>query len=158
MHIEIDDLTRPAIHALLQEHLDHMYELSPPECVFALDINALRAPDISFWTAWEGPLLLGCGALKQLDTQHGELKSMRTPTAQRGRGAGRAMLVHILEVAKARGYTRLSLETGTEAAFQPAQKLYASMGFVPCGPFASYQEDPHSLFMALDLSLFDSKK
>lgn len=158
MHIEIDDLTRPSIHALLQEHLDSMYALSPPECVFALDIDKLRAPDITFWTAWEGPLLLGCGALKQLDARHGELKSMRTPAAHRCRGAGRALLLHILEVAKARSYTRLSLETGRVDAFLPAQKLYTSVGFAPCGPFSIYQEDPHSLFMALDLSIFDSKK
>lgn len=151
MQIEIDDLSRPQVHDLLQEHLDNMYELSPPECVFALDIDKLRAPDITFWTAWDGPLLLGCGALKQLDARHGELKSMRTPTAHRGRGAGRALLMHILQVAQARGYTRLSLETGTASAFHPAQKLYASVGFTFCGPFANYREDPHSVFMALDL-------
>lgn len=151
MQIDIDDLSRPQVHDLLQEHLDNMYELSPPECVFALDIDKLRAPDITFWTAWDGPLLLGCGALKQLDAHHGELKSMRTPAAHRGRGAGRALLVHILQVAQARGYTRLSLETGTASAFHPAQKLYASVGFTFCGPFADYREDPHSVFMALDL-------
>jgi putative acetyltransferase len=151
MQIDIDDLSRPQIHDLLQEHLDNMYELSPPECVFALDIDKLRAPDITFWTAWDGPLLLGCGALKKLDARHGELKSMRTPTAHRGRGAGRALLMHILQVAQARGYTRLSLETGTAEAFLPAQKLYASVGFTFCGPFADYREDPHSVFMALDL-------
>lgn len=128
-----------------------MYALSPPESVHALDIAKLRAPDIRFWMAWNGPLLLGCGALKQLAARHGELKSMCTPAAHRGRGAGRALLVHILETAKARGYTRLSLKTGTVDAFLPAQKLYASLGFVPCGPFAGYQEDPHSLFMALNL-------
>lgn len=151
MQIDVDDLSRPQVHDLLQEHLDNMYELSPPECVFALDIDKLRAPDITFWTAWDGPLLLGCGALKQLDAHHGELKSMRTPAAHRGRGAGRALLVHILQVAQARGYTRLSLETGTASAFHPAQKLYASVGFTFCGPFADYREDPHSVFMALDL-------
>nr|WP_315183230.1 GNAT family N-acetyltransferase [uncultured Albidiferax sp.] len=151
MHIETDDLSRPEIRALLQEHLDSMYALSPPESVHALDIAKLRAPDISFWTAWDGPLLLGCGALKQLDAHHAELKSMRTPAAHRGRGAGRALLMHILQVAQARGYTRLSLETGTASAFHPAQKLYASVGFTFCGPFASYREDPHSVFMALDL-------
>lgn len=151
MQIEIDDLSRPQVHDLLQEHLDNMYELSPPECVFALDIDKLRAPNITFWTAWDGPLLLGCGALKQLNSHHGELKSMRTPAAHRGRGAGRALLTHILQVAQARGYTRLSLETGTASAFHPAQKLYASVGFIFCGPFADYREDPHSVFMALDL-------
>nr|WP_315245945.1 GNAT family N-acetyltransferase [uncultured Albidiferax sp.] len=151
MQIESDDLSRPEIRALLQEHLDSMYTLSPPESVHALDIPKLRASDISFWTAWDGPLLLGCGALKQLDARHAELKSMRTPAAHRGRGAGRALLMHILQVAQARGYTRLSLETGTAEAFHPAQKLYASVGFAFCGPFADYREDPHSVFMALDL-------
>ena len=151
MRIETDDLSSPEIRALLQEHLNNMYALSPPESVHALDITKLRAPDITFWTAWDGPLLLGCGALKQLDTHHAELKSMRTPAAHRGRGAGRALLVHILQVAQTRGYTRLSLETGTASAFLPAQKLYASVGFTFCGPFANYREDPHSVFMALDL-------
>ena len=151
MRIETDNLSGPEIRALLQEHLNSMYALSPPESVHALDITKLRAPDITFWTAWDGPLLLGCGALKQLDIHHGELKSMRTPAAHRGRGAGRALLVHILQVAQARGYTRLSLETGTASAFHPAQKLYASVGFKFCGPFADYREDPHSVFMALDL-------
>ncbi|WP_367846224.1 GNAT family N-acetyltransferase [Rhodoferax sp. WC2427] len=151
MQIRTDDLSGPEIRALLQEHLDSMYALSPPESVHALDITQLRAPGISFWTAWDGPLLLGCGALKQLDAHHGELKSMRTPAAHRGRGAGRALLQHILQVAKTRGYARLSLETGTAEAFHPAQKLYASVGFSFCGPFAHYRENPHSVFMALDL-------
>ena len=151
MQIKVDDLTRPEIRALLQEHLDSMYALSPPESVHALDLAKLRSHDITFWTAWDGALLLGCGALKQLDARHGELKSMRTPAAHRGRGAGRALLLHILNVAKARAYARLSLETGAVEDFLPAQKLYASAGFVFCGPFASYREDPHSLFMTLDL-------
>ena len=151
MQIEIDDLSRPAIHALLEEHLKNMYELSPPECVFALDLERLRSPDITFWSAWDGALLLGCGALKELDAQHAEIKSMRTPAALRRRGAGRAILAHILEVAKARGYRRLSLETGTAAAFQPAQRLYQSFGFAYCGPFADYALDPHSVFLTLEL-------
>lgn len=149
MHIEIDDLTRPAIHALLNEHLQHMHELSPPESVHALDLEKLRQPNITFWTAWDGPVLLGCGALKQLDSKSAEVKSMRTPNALRGRGAGRAILAHLIAVAKSRGYASLSLETGAVDAFKPAQKLYESFGFVYCGPFADYAEDPYSVFMTL---------
>jgi putative acetyltransferase len=152
MRIERDDLTRPQVHALLQEHLDNMYELSPPESVHALDLSKLRKPDITFWTAWDDSLLLGCGALKQLDATHGEIKSMRTPAALRGKGAGRALLAHILAEARSRGYRRLSLETGPHPAFLPAQRLYRSFGFDVCGPFADYKPDPYSVFMTLDLS------
>ncbi|MBL8522133.1 MAG: GNAT family N-acetyltransferase [Betaproteobacteria bacterium] len=151
MKIETDDLTRPEIHALLNEHLQNMYELSPPESVHALDLSKLRKPEITFWTAWDGALLLGCGALKEMDAKHGEVKSMRTPSAIRRRGAGRAILAHIVEVARSRGYERLSLETGSVDAFKPAQKLYESFGFTRCGPFADYKEDPNSVFMTLRL-------
>jgi putative acetyltransferase len=112
MRIETDDLTRPEIHALLDEHLRSMHKLSPPESVHALDLETLRRPDITFWSAWEGTVLLGCGALKALGDGHGEVKSMRTPDALRRRGAGRALLAHIVSEAGARGYHRLSLETG----------------------------------------------
>ena len=149
MHIEVDDLTRPAIHALLHEHLQSMYALSPPESVHALDLDELRRPDVTFWSAWDDGLLLGCGALKQLDASHGEIKSMRTPGALRRRGAGRAILEHIISVARLRNYERLSLETGSMSAFQPAQKLYQSAGFQYCGPFAGYVDDPNSVFMTL---------
>ena len=151
MHIEIDDLSRPAIHALLNEHLQSMHELSPPESVHALDLDKLRRPDITFWTAWDGPVLLGCGALKQLDRHSAEVKSMRTPTALRRQGAGRALLAHIVDVAKERGYTLLSLETGAVDAFKPAQKLYESFGFEVCGPFGDYKRDPYSVFMRLQI-------
>ena len=151
MQIEIDDLTRPEIHALLNEHLQSMYALSPPESVHALDLDKLRQPDITFWSVWDGAVLLGCGALKALDAKHGEVKSMRTPNAQRGRGAGRAVLAHIIAMARSRGYERLSLETGTVAAFEPALRLYASFGFEHCEPFGDYVEDPHSVFMSLRL-------
>ena len=104
---------------------------------------------ITFWSAWEDDVLLGCGALKALDETHGEIKSMRTPDAVRRRGAGRAILTHIIAVAKARGYQRLSLETGSMPAFQPAQRLYASFGFEECGPFGEYVADPNSVFMTL---------
>jgi putative acetyltransferase len=152
MHIEVDDLSRPQVHALLEEHLANMYELSPPEQVFALDLNKLRGNDITFWTVWEDGLLLGCGALKELTPAHGEIKSMRTPAAARGRGAGRAVLVHIISVAQHRGYTKLSLETGTHPAFEPAHKLYLSQGFAMSGPFGGYQANEHSVFMELGLS------
>ncbi|HET7528236.1 MAG TPA: GNAT family N-acetyltransferase [Burkholderiaceae bacterium] len=151
MHLEIDDLSRPAVHALLEEHLSNMHELSPPESVHALDLSKLRSPDITFWTAWDGSRLLGCGALKELDATHGEVKSMRTPRSLRRRGAGRTILTHIVDVARQRGYRRLSLETGAGDAFVPAQRLYASFGFSYCGPFGSYVEDPHSVFMTLRL-------
>lgn len=147
MRIELDDLHRPAIHALLDEHLAQMRATSPPESVHALDLDALRAPSISFWSLWEGDTLLGCGALKQLDPQHGEIKSMRTAQDQRRRGAGRTMLAHLIAEARARGYRRLSLETGSQAAFEPARALYRSAGFVPCPPFADYIEDPNSVYM-----------
>jgi putative acetyltransferase len=149
LRIELDDLSRPAVHALLEEHLRHMYQLSPPEQVFALDLDRLRAPDVSFWTAWERDTLVGCGALKALSPTHGELKSMRTPAACRGRGAGRALLMHILGEARRRGYQRVSLETGSHPDFGPAQQLYRRFGFAPCGPFDSYLENPHSVFMSL---------
>jgi len=151
MKIEVDDLSRPAIHALLNEHLQSMYGLSPPESVHALDPEKLRKPEITFWSAWEGSLLLGCGALKELDARHGEVKSMRTPNELRRQGAGRAILAHIIQVAKSRGYARLSLETGHVEAFKPAQKLYEGFGFAYCGPFGEYVEDPNSVFMTLCL-------
>jgi putative acetyltransferase len=151
MRIELDDLSRPEIHALLNEHLRNMYALSPPESVHALDLDRLRSPEITFWTAWDGARLIGCGALKELDALHGEIKSMRTPEALRRRGAGRAILNHIIAVARSRGYQRLSLETGSMEAFRPAQKLYESAGFSFCAPFGAYREDPNSAFMTLHL-------
>jgi putative acetyltransferase len=151
MRIELDDLTRPQIHALLEEHLQNMYAVSPPESVHALDLDRLRLPAITFWTAWDGEALLGCGALKELDPLQGEVKSMRTPRALRRQGAGRALLNHIIAVARARGYQRLSLETGSQDAFKPAQNLYASAGFTICGPFGDYTDDPNSVFMTLRL-------
>ncbi|MCD6076821.1 MAG: family acetyltransferase [Ramlibacter sp.] len=151
MRIQIDDLTGPDIHALLEEHLAHMHELSPPESVHALDLSGLRGLDVTFWTVREGPLLLGCGALRQLTPTHGEIKSMRTPKGLRRKGAGRAVLQHIIGEARARGYLRLSLETGSQPGFEPARALYRSFGFTPCGPFGDYREDPNSIFMTLAL-------
>lgn len=151
IEIKADDLSHPAIHALLEEHLRSMFETSPPESVHALDLQGLRSPDISFWSAWDGDLLLGCGALKAIGADHGEVKSMRTPTALRRRGAGRALLAHIIATARARGYRRLSLETGSMAAFDPARRLYESFGFIYCGPFGDYVDDPNSVFMTTPL-------
>jgi putative acetyltransferase len=151
MQIIADDLSGPEIRALLEEHLRSMHALSPPESVHALDLDELRDPRVSFWTAWHDGALVGCGALKELDRTHGEIKSMRTPAALRRRGAGRAILAHILEVARARSYERLSLETGSAEAFTPAHRLYESFGFRPCGPFGDYIDDPNSVFMTLRL-------
>ena len=151
MRVEIDDPERPDVYALLEEHLRSMYELSPPESVHALDVSRLKGPDITFWSVRDGDTLLGCGALKELDPEHGEVKSMRTPQALRRRGAGRAVLIQILSEARLRGYKRLSLETGSMDAFLPAQKLYESFGFTYCGPFGDYKPDPYSVFMTLKL-------
>jgi putative acetyltransferase len=151
MRIEVDDLSRPAVHDLLREHLANMYEVSPPKSVHALDLAKLRAPDITFWTIWDDSILLGCGALRELTPTHGEIKSMRTPKALRRRGAGRAILAHIIAEARRRGYRRLSLETGSQDFFQVAQRLYESVGFTYCGPFADYKPDPNSVFMTLEL-------
>ena len=152
MRIEVDDLSRPAVIALIEEHLRNMYEISPPEEVFAFDVSKLRAAEVSFWTAWNGDVLLGCAALKELSPTQGEIKSMRTPSALRRTGAGRALLEHILAVARARGYRELYLETGRHPAFWPAQTLYRSVGFEQCGPFAAYRENGNSVFMSLSLT------
>lgn len=147
MLFRIDDLEGPEIRALLEEHLRHMHELSPPESVHALDLSGLKEPEITFWTVWSGKALLGCGALKELDAAHGEIKSMRTSSAHRRQGVGRAMLSHIVEEARRRSYARLGLETGSQPAFAPARTMYAGFGFEPCGPFADYTDDPNSYFM-----------
>lgn len=147
MRITLDELSGREIRALLEEHLRNMFEVSPPESVHALDIDKLRQPDVTFWTVWGGTELLGCGALKELTPKHGEVKSMRTVVAHRGKGVARAVLEHIVKEAKKRSYERLSLETGSMKAFEPAQKLYESCGFAYCGPFEGYAEDPNSVFM-----------
>jgi putative acetyltransferase len=151
MHIEIDDLSRQPVLDLLQEHLDNMYEITPAEQVFALDVTQLKKPDITFFTVWQDAELLGCGAIKELSSTHAEVKSMRTPKAARRRGAGRAVLAHMITVARQRGYHALSLETGSQSEFVPAHRLYESFGFVVCGAFGSYQEHPSSVFMSLAL-------
>ena len=151
MEIEIDDPARADVTALLAEHLADMHATSPAESVHALDVTGLKVPGLSFWTARLDGVLLGCAAIKELDAQHGEVKSMRTSTAARGTGVGSALLAHLLGVARGRGYRRLSLETGTQDYFLPARTLYAAHGFVACGPFADYAEDPYSAFFTLEL-------
>lgn len=148
MHIRSGELDHPQVIALLREHLRGMAELSPPESVHALDLDGLKRPDISFWSAWDEDDLLGCGALKQLDAEHGEIKSMRTATAHRRRGVAAALLEHLLGEAGRRRYRRLSLETGSMEGFEPARSLYARYGFDYCGPFADYRDDPNSVFMS----------
>jgi putative acetyltransferase len=151
VHVERDDLSRPEIAELLKEHLVSMFVHTPPESVHALPIEGLRSPDITFWSVWENGELLGCGALKELDPQHGEIKSMRTASAHVRKGVARAMLYHIIAEAKQRGYRRLSLETGSMAAFEPARLLYAACGFGYCEPFGDYVNDPNSVFMTMEL-------
>ncbi len=151
MKIEIDDLSGSELHDLLREHLESMALHSPPESIHALDIEALRQPEITFWTVRENDELLGCGALKELDSQHGEIKSMRTSTPHLRKGVAKNLLRHIIEEAVRRGYSRLSLETGSMEAFEPARQLYANFGFTYCEPFADYVEDPYSVFMTREI-------
>jgi putative acetyltransferase len=151
MRIEIDDVSRPQVLTLLEEHLRNMHEITPADQVFAFDVSKLRAPGVVFWTAWQDEVLLGCAALQELSPTQGEVKSMRTPANLRRQGAGRALLGHIIEVARQRGYHQLFLETGSHPAFAPAQNLYRSVGFRECGPFGTYKENGFSVFMSLRL-------
>ena len=151
MEIRIDDLTGSQIIQLLEEHLRCMALVSPPQSRHALDFAGLRRPEITFWTIWDGAELAGCGALKELDTRHGEIKSMRTAYAYQRQGVGAKMLRHIIEEARGRGYRRLSLETGSMPYFEPARQLYRSFGFTKCAPFGSYREDPNSVFMTKEI-------
>jgi len=147
MEILTGGLDRPEVVALLREHLQGMALHSPPESIHALDLASLRKPDITFWSAWQGSGLMGCGAMKELDPLPGEIKSMRTVAAHLRKGVASRLLQHIIAEAQRRSYARLSLETGSMEAFSPAHKLYVSFGFERCGPFADYVEDPYSLFM-----------
>jgi putative acetyltransferase len=151
LRIREDDLQSVAIAALLAEHLEQMHEITPPESVHALDLEGLKAPDITFWSVWEGAELVGCGALKELDGRRGEIKSMRTARAHLRRGIGTVVLEHILDEACRRGYERVSLETGAQEEFEPARALYRRFGFVSCEPFGDYREDPNSVFMTRSL-------
>jgi putative acetyltransferase len=151
VEIRLDNLTGEEIAALLREHLRSMFLHSPPESVHALPLDALRKPDITVWSAWDGGELLGCGALKALGPAHGEIKSMRTAAAHLRKGVASRILETIMAEARRRAYRRLSLETGSQAVFAPARALYARYGFEPCGPFGSYTNDPNSFFMTREL-------
>jgi putative acetyltransferase len=151
MEIRRDDLESPIVHALLEEHLRDMHAWSPACSVHALDLDGLKRPEVTFWTAWAGDDLLGCGALKAIDATHAEIKSMRTAHAHRRKGVAQAMLVHLMDHARARGFTRLSLETGAQVAFEPARQLYARHGFRDCPAFEGYAPDPNSVFMTREL-------
>ena len=151
MEIKIDNLTGAEIINLLQEHLNDMYLTSPPESVHALDLDGLRKPEITFWTLWDGRKLAGCGAIKELDSTHAEIKSMRTSREFRRRGVASQMMQHIIGTAKSRNYKRLSLETGPQEYFAAARKLYEEFGFEYCGPFSDYWDDPYSTFMTREL-------
>ena len=148
MEIRLDDLREPGIALFLEAHLEDMRAATPsPESRHVLDLDGLRRPAITFWTVWDGDLIVGCGALKEISPSHGEIKSMRTAASHRRRGVASAMLSHIIEEAARRRYRRLSLETGSGEFFAPARELYARFGFVVSGPFGDYRPDPNSCFM-----------
>ena len=151
IEIRTDDLTAPATRRLVEFHLAGMHDTSPPESVHALGIEALRHPSVSVWSAWIDGELAGIGALTALDAHRGEVKSMRVDDRFRGHGVGRALLRHIVDRARERGMSSLWLETGTTEDFLPAQRLYESEGFAPCGPFEGYAPDPFSVFMTREL-------
>ena len=152
MEIRLGGLDCPEVGELLREHLRSLARHSPPESMHALDLESLRRPEITFWSVWAGGGLLGCGALKELDSRHGEVKSMRTVAKHLRQGVAARLLEHIFGEAQRRGYRRLSLETGSMAAFAPARRLYASCGFRACAPFADYTLDPNSVFMTKELA------
>ena len=148
MKIQVDNLESIEVKQLLQEHHDDMLKHSPPESVHALDLASLKAPDVTFWTVLIDGQLAGCGALKRLNEKHAELKSMRTSQKFLRKGVAAKLLAHMMAIAKAQSYQKISLETGTMEAFAPAQKLYKSFGFKECQPFSNYQEDPYSIFLS----------
>ena len=151
MELRVDNLESEEVAEFLEQHIRDMRATSPPESVHALDLNGLRKPEITFWTVYDAGRLVGCGALKEIDSFHGEVKSMRVRACTRGKGVGSKLLNHIIEVAKTRGYRMLKLETGPMAFFEPAKNLYLKHGFSYCEPFGSYVEDPNSVFMELNL-------
>ena len=151
MRIVAGNLDDPRIVALLRHHLDSARAATAPGSAHALDLDALKAPDIDFWSTWRDDTLLGVGALKRLSPAHGEVKSMHTAAASRRTGAGSAMLRHIIAIAGEKGMSRLSLETGSWDYFSPARAFYQQHGFVVCGPFGDYVPDPNSVFMTLAL-------
>ncbi|MFD2422067.1 GNAT family N-acetyltransferase [Amycolatopsis pigmentata] len=147
MKIVVDDLSGPQIAEFLDEHIRQMRSLTPPESVHALDLDSLRVPEVTFWSVMERNTVVGCGAIKRLDPDHAELKSMRTAADRKRSGIASALLEHILAETKRMGFKRLSLETGSAAVFLPARKLYEKFGFGYCDHFADYQPDPNSVFM-----------
>jgi len=151
MEIKIDDLCGSEIAEFLEEHIREMKSVSPPESKHALDLEGLRKPEITFWTVWDEGGLIACGAIKKLDANHAEIKSMRTCVSYRGKGVASMLLQHILKKAKLQGYQRISLETGSMPFFAPARNLYVKYGFKYCAPFSTYKEDPNSVFMTREL-------
>jgi putative acetyltransferase len=151
LQIREDDLTGTKIADFLREHLEDMQEITPPESVHALDLETLRLPNITFWSAWEGDELLGCGALKELDSKSGEVKSMRTAKAHRRKGIASKMLEHIIKESERRTYDCLNLETGALPEFALARALYLRYGFEYRSPFSNYMDDPNSVFMTKKL-------
>lgn len=151
MHIEVDDVSRSAVQDLIAEHLTDMHATSPPESVHALDLSGLRDDSVTLWTLWDGPAVLGCAALRELSPIEGEIKSMRTAVSARKQGVATALLAHVLAQARERGYQRVSLETGSQDFFTPAHELYRRHGFVRCGPFGDYGNDPNSRYFTLTL-------
>jgi len=151
VEFRLDDLSGEPTRALIVHHLQGMSTASPPESVHAFGVEALRQPDVVFWSAWAGDEIAGCGALKRLDHARVEIKSMRVADKFLGRGIGRAMLQHLLAEARHRGFASVWLETGSNEPFIPALKLYESAGFVRCGPFDDYVEDPFSVYMTMNL-------
>ena len=152
MKIQIDNLESIEVKKLLQAHHEDMLKHSPPDSVHALDLSSLKAPNVTFWTAWINDELAGCGALKKLDDKHAELKSMRTSEQFLRMGVAAKLLTYIIDTAKAKGFSKISLETGTQQAFIPAQKMYKNFGFKECKPFSDYQEDPYSMFLTKVIS------
>lgn len=150
--IKRDHLTNNEVIELVSSHLQGMNLHSPSESIHALNIESLKQRDITFWSVWEDSQLAGCGAIRELDEHHGEIKSMRTVTAHLRKGIAKELLQYIINEAKKRGYRRLSLETGSAPAFEPARELYASFGFYECEPFSTYKEDPYSVFMTKKLN------
>ena len=151
MQIHEDNPRKADVSQLLNEHLDAMRSISPPESKHALDVDGLCAVEITFWTARDQDQLLGCGAVYELDSSHGEIKSMRTARAHLRKGVASTLLERIIEVARSRRYTRLSLETGSMDEFVPARAMYARFGFGVCEPFGRYSPDPASVFMTLEI-------
>jgi putative acetyltransferase len=152
MEIVLDDLSGPEIAVFLAEHVQEMRSITPPESKHALNLDSLRRPGVTFWSATDAGVLVGCGALKRLDTAHAELKSMRTAPARKRSGVASLLLKHILTEAAGMGFIRISLETGSADFFQPARNLYAKFGFEYCEPFADYEDDPNSVFMTVILA------